>query len=203
MQRYKELQKSDGGSAPSLDVPYDVDPYITEIDTAMIDAEYLNSRFEKYLRTLHSGTATAEERASVVEELHRSFVSLSQDEQRFAEIFLYEVEQGAVSLERGKTFKDYIVDYQSKAQNASIHQVAEHLGLDEGLLREMVGLHLNSGNINEYKRFDRLVASVDFKKAKSFFEQAKGKEMIDFEVNLELDGYLRKFLVEGVDAISL
>lgn len=97
----------------------------------MIDANYLNSRFEKYLRTLHNGTATAEEHTSVFEELHRSFASLSQDEQRFAEIFLHEMEKGRVSLEQGKTFKDYIVDYQSKAQNDSIHEVAQHFGLDE------------------------------------------------------------------------
>ena len=95
----------------------------------MIDANYLNSRFEKYLRTLHNRTATAEERASVFEELHRSFSSRSQDEQRFAEIFLHEVEQGRVSLGQGKTVKDYIVEYQSKAQNDSIHEVAQHFGL--------------------------------------------------------------------------
>ena len=163
----------------------------------MIDANYLNSRFEKYLRTFHNGTATAEERASVFEELHRSFASLSQDEQRYAEIFLHEVEQGTASLEQGKTFKDYIVDYQSRAKNDSIHEVAQHFGLDESLLREMVNLHLTLGNINEYNRFDKLIASVDLEKAKRFFEQEKGTEMNNFEVNLELDEYLRKFLVEG------
>ena len=196
VQRYKELLSGGGGSSSSS-APYDIDPYITEIDTAMIDVEYLNSRFEKYLRILHSGTATTEERVSVFEELHRSFASLSQDEQRFAEIFLHEVEQGKASLEQGKNFKDYIVDYQSKAQNDSIHKLAGNLGLDESLLREMVGLHLNQGNINEYKRFDRLIDSVDLGKAKNFFEQEKGVELSPFDVNLELDEYLRKFLVEG------
>ena len=198
VQRYKELQKGGGGGNPSsVDVPYDVDPYITEIDTAIIDADYLNSRFEKYLRILHSGTATAEERASVFEELHRSFASLSQEEQRFAGIFLHEVEQGTVSLEQGKTLKDYIVDYQSKAQNDSIHEVAENLGLEENLLREMLDLHLNQGNINEYNRFTKLIESVDENKAKSFFEQEVGKELSRFKFNKLLDSYLRKFLVEG------
>ena len=197
VQRYKELLNGGGSDGPSSSsAPYDIDPYITEIDTAMIDANYLNSRFEKYLRTLHNGTATAEERASVFEELHRSFASLSQGEQRFAEIFLHEVEQGRVSLEQGKTFKDYIVDYQSKAQNDRIHEVAQHFGLDESLLREMDNLHLTLGNINEYNRFDKLIDSVDLEKAKSFFEQETGTEMSTFEVNLELDDYLRKFLVE-------
>ena len=61
----------------------------------------------------------------------------------------------------------------------------------------MVNLHLTQGNINEYNRFDKLIASVDLEKAKRFFEQEKGTEMNNFEVNLELDEYLRKFLVEG------
>ena len=61
----------------------------------------------------------------------------------------------------------------------------------------MVNLHLTQGNINEYNRFDKLIASVDLEKAKRFFEQEKGTEMSNFEVNLELDEYLRKFHVEG------
>lgn len=122
---------------------------------------------------------------------------LSQEEQRFAGIFLHEVEQGTVSLEQGKTLKDYIVDYQSKAQNDSIHEVAENLGLEENLLREMLDLHLNQGNINEYNRFTKLIESVDENKAKSFFEQEVGKELSRFKVNKLLDSYLRKFLVEG------
>ena len=150
----------------------------------MIDANYLNNRFEKYLRPLHSGTATAEERTSVFEELHRSFATLSQDE--------HEVEQGTASLEQGKTFKDYIVDYQSKAQNDSIHEVAQQFWLDESLLREMVDLHLTQGNINEYNWLDKLIDSVDLEKAKSFFEQETGTVISNFEVNLELDEYLRK-----------
>ena len=66
----------------------------------------------------------------------------------------------------------------------------------------MVDLHLtqgniNQGNINEYNRFGKLIASVDLEKAKRFFEQETGTEMSNFEVNLELDEYLRKYLVEG------
>ena len=74
--------------------------------------------------------------------------------------------------------------------------MAQYFGLDESLLREMVNLHLTLGNINEYNRFDKLIDSVDLEKAKSFFEQETGTEMSTFEVNLELDDYLRRFLVE-------
>ena len=38
---------SGAGTAP--DVPYDIDGYLTEINTGKIDADYMNSKFEKYL----------------------------------------------------------------------------------------------------------------------------------------------------------
>ena len=44
--RYKELSSTDSSSGSSDDVPYDLVSYITEIDTGVIDADYMNSRFE-------------------------------------------------------------------------------------------------------------------------------------------------------------
>ena len=44
--RYKELFTGTGG-APIRDVPYEIDTYLTEINTGVIDADYMNSRFKK------------------------------------------------------------------------------------------------------------------------------------------------------------
>ena len=46
--RYKELFSS-GGSSGGGDVPFEIDGYLTQIDTGIIDADYMNSRFEKFL----------------------------------------------------------------------------------------------------------------------------------------------------------
>ena len=144
-----------------MDIPYDIDPYITEIDTEVIDAEYLNSRFEKYLKVLNAVTATEEERNNVLEELHRSSASLSQEEQQFAAIFLHDVETGNVKLERGKSFKDYIVEYRTHAQNESIHQVAIDFGLDEEQLRMLMNTHITEENLNEFGRYDNIIKTAD------------------------------------------
>ncbi len=45
--RYKELVGKGGGGGG--DVPFDISGYLTEIDTGKIDADYMNSRFDKYL----------------------------------------------------------------------------------------------------------------------------------------------------------
>lgn len=49
--RYKELTGGSGGTGND-DVPYDLAGYITEIDTGLIDSDYMNSRFDKYIKLL-------------------------------------------------------------------------------------------------------------------------------------------------------
>jgi type I restriction enzyme R subunit len=53
--RYKELSSTGGGGGEGTmpDIPYDIDGYLTEIDTGRIDADYMNSRFDKYLKALN------------------------------------------------------------------------------------------------------------------------------------------------------
>lgn len=198
VQRYKELQNGGGGGGGTIeDVPYDIDPYITEIDTGIIDAEYLNSRFEKYLKVLNGGTASEAERQSVLAELHKSFASLTQEEQRFAGIFLHDVENGTVNLDEGKTFKDYIIEYQTKAQNDSIRKVSNDFGIDENLLREIMNAHVTQDNLNEYNRFENLLKTANKEKTTVFFESQKGKSLRPFEVSRMLDDYMRKYILEG------
>ncbi len=74
VQRYKELS-SDGSVLPggNEDVPYDLVGYITEIDTGRIDADYMNSRFEKYMKLLNLDGATKEAIEQAETELHKTF----------------------------------------------------------------------------------------------------------------------------------
>ena len=53
-QRYKELSaaSSDDPGSQDIDIPYDLVGYLTEIDTGVIDADYMNSRFDKYLKLI-------------------------------------------------------------------------------------------------------------------------------------------------------
>ncbi|MBQ9619947.1 MAG: type I restriction endonuclease subunit R, partial [Neisseriaceae bacterium] len=85
LQRYKELTGNSGGTKPSA-IPYDIKGYITEIDTGKIDNDYMNSRFQKYLKLLNN-KADAEQMQAVKEELHKTFATLNQEEQKYANIF--------------------------------------------------------------------------------------------------------------------
>ena len=192
LQRYKELMRGGGGSQDNPEPPFQIDTHITEIDTAKIDADYMNTKFIKFLRVLNGGTASDEEREAVRLELHNSFTSLSQQDQHFAEMFISDVLSGRVDIDEGKSFKDYIVEYRTKAQNDLLHKVAETFGLDETFLREMRSLGLNEANINEFSRFDNLKATVDMQKAAAFIGQTS-----PFKVRMELDKILRRYIIKG------
>lgn len=194
VQRYKELFAGGIGSGGAPEAPYELDGHITEIDTGLIDSDYMNANFEKWLKCLEQDD---EGLAAAYEELHRSFASLSQDDQRFAELFLHDVERGDVVLEDGMTLRDYITSYARKAKNAQVERVVEALGIDGELLATMAALDLTESNINEFGRFDDLKNSVDKARAKTFFEQKEGKTLSLFKVNSRAAALLKKFILEG------
>lgn len=195
--RYKELFGGGGGNGGGDEVPYDLVGYITEIDTGLIDADYMNSRFEKYMKLLNLDGATQEAIEQAETELHKTFATLSQEEQKYANIFLHDIQRGDVEVIEGKTLRDYITEYLSKAKNDQIHRLAVALGLDEAKLRNIMSLKLNSTNINEFGRYDDLKRTVDKAKAKAYFEKLEGVKIIPPKVNVKVDNLLREFILGG------
>ncbi len=196
LQRYKELGGNGGGGGGSgADIPYEIDSHITEIDTGKIDADYMNSRFEKYLRVLQSGDEQAKE--TTLAELHRSFSSLTQDEQKIAEIFLHDIQRGDIQIDPHRTFRDYLTDYQDKAKNHEIAALVAILGLDETKLVALMNTHVNEANLNEYGRFDDLKATINKQKAKAYFDAREGNTLPPFKVNIKAASLLQRFILEG------
>lgn len=198
-QRYKELsQPGDESSDHTEDnVSYDLVGYLMEIDTGVIDARYMNSRFEKYMKLLKQEGIAEEVVEQVLNELHKTFATLSQEEQRYADIFLHDVQRGDVDMEDGKTLRDYITEYMYKAKDDQIHRFAENFGVDEEKLRNMMGLSLTEANINEFGRLDDLKSTIDKSKAREYFVKAEGEPISLPKVNIKMDKLLRKFILSG------
>ena len=193
--RYKEL---DGGGGPGIgdDVPYDLDGYLTTIDTEKIDTDYMNKRFDKFLKLLNIDDTSAEELKKAEDDLHKSFASLTREEQKFANLLLHDIQSGDMTVDPGKTFRDYIVDYMTRSDNDRLRRMADALGLDESLLRAFKEQNITEANINEFGRFDELKKTVDKAKAKAYFEAASGQKMPIPKVNRRIDDLLRKFILK-------
>lgn len=198
--RYKELFGVDGGDGDgggADDVPFDLEGYLTEIDTDVIDADYMNTRFEKYLKLITLDGSSKEQIEQALDDLHRTFAALTQEEQKYAGIFLHDVQRGDIEVEGGKTLRDYITEYQYKAKDDQIHQLAVLFGLNEGKLRGIMELKVTEANINEFGRFDELKDSVDKAKAKAYFEKIEKDSIPLFKINMKTDQLLRKFIIDG------
>ena len=194
--RYKELFE------PTIiivddDPPYDIDTNLIEIDTGVIDNDYMNSRFKKYIGLISTGTASKEEVELTLNELHETFATLSQEEQKFAAIFLRDVQNGKVAVDAGKTLRDYINEYIQNAKNDQIQNIASVLGLDEDKLRKIMESRVTSDNINEFGRYDDLRKTVDKTKAKAYFEALEKTTIIPPRVNTKVDNLLRTFILNG------
>lgn len=194
LQRYKELGL--GGGSGGESIPFEIDSHITEIDTGKIDADYMNSRFEKYLKVLQGGDPKAKE--ATLAELHRSFTSLSQEDQKIAEIFLHDIQRGDVQIDHSRTFRDYLTDYKTAAKDNEIAAILSALGLDKAKLIALMNTHVTEANLNEYGRFDDLKATVDKQMAKAYFEGLEGTTLPMFRVNIKAAKLLSDFLLQGV-----
>lgn len=193
LQRYKELGAGGGGAGESI--PFDIDSHITEIDTGKIDADYMNSRFAKYLKELQSGDGASKE--ATLAELHRSFTSLSQEDQKFAEIFLHDIQRGDVKIDPDRTFRDYLTDYKTAAKDREVAAIVSALGVDAAKLIALISTHLTEANLNEYGRFDDLRGTVDQEKAKAYFDDLEGNPLPIFKVKIKAAKLLSDFLLRG------
>ncbi len=196
--RYKELFS--GGANGNDDAPYEIDGSLTEIDTGKIDSDYMNVRFDKFLRTIQQAGVDAAEKQQTLDDLHKSFAMLTQEEQKFANIFLHDVASGTAKLENGKTFRDYITEYQCNAKNDQIRLLVAYLGLDETKLRHLMTAKMSEASINQFGRFDDLKATIDTTKAMAFFEKLDKTKSKPFQIMIKADDLLRRFiLANGFD----
>ncbi|MEN6624178.1 MAG: HsdR family type I site-specific deoxyribonuclease [Smithella sp.] len=195
--RYKELFSGSSSVGGSDDVPFEIDGYLTEIDTGKIDSDYMNSRFEKFLKVLKQDDVDEAEMRKTLDDLHKSFAVLTQEEQKHANIFLHDVESGNARMESGKTFRDYIIEYQTKARNDQLRRILRFLGMDEKKLRNLMAANVTEASINEFGRFDDLKASVDKAKAREYFEKLENAKIPLFKVNIKVHNLLQKFILKG------
>lgn len=184
------------GKNSNDNVSYDIDSYVTEYDIEKIDAEYLNSKFEKYLRDLTQENISQEELDKSLSELNNAFAYLSIEQQKYANIFIHDIASKNVEIESGKAFIEYVTEYQCKVKNDLISKISEELGLDESLLRRMMGLNLNELNINEFGNFDALKKSVNVEKAREYFKKEENCYLPIPIVNVKVDKLLRNLIIK-------
>lgn len=195
-QRYKEVHKGreeeDGPVKPNLDFNY----HIVE-ESLKIDYNYMNQNFDKYVKALLDENSSEEDLKDLKTSLHKNFASLPKERQIIAEMIINDFENGDLKIKEGWDFNDYINDYSVSELDKKISELVDFTGIDESQLRSMMNLHLTEKNLNEFGRFDALVASADIDLITRNLSAMKGREARPFESKIYLDKVLREFLLDG------
>lgn len=198
LKRYRELV--DGGTGPGTephDFEYPVDTYITETGTGAIDAEYINSKFVRFIKRLYTDGPGSEATKDALQELHKTFASLSQKEQRTAILILHDIQRGDLRPEAGKTIQDYINEYQLKELYKQIIILSEATGVNISMLQQIITSGPTEENLDDYNRFSELRLTLDPQKTRAFITKVEGVEPKARMVNAKGAKLLKDFILDA------
>lgn len=196
LQRYKDASKETNVNG-NTEIPYDIDGSLIEIDDGKIDDDYINSKFTKYLKILKQDNCSQEEIESALNNLHKSFASLPQDKQKYANMLIHDIESGDLIIDDNKSFMDYVTQYELNAENDQIKKLSVAFGIDESKLRNLMKLSITAQNLNEYGRFDELLKTINIEQARESLQKIYNKEIAIWEANIKVADILRKFILQG------
>ena len=196
LQRYRELFDRDSAQREEDDFDYPIDTYITETGTGTIDAEYLNSKFDKFIKNLYTEGPRGELTRAALRELHKSFAMLSQSDQRTAIVIIHDIQSGDLHMEAGKTIQDYISEYQLRELYGQINILHEATGVDVSGLANILKNDTSEKNLNEYGRFDKLKLTLNLERARTFVSKVTGNDVPPRLVIPKIDALLRQFILQ-------
>lgn len=196
--RYRELFTKTTGGGGDDDV-YQLEAYITETGAGTIDAEYINSKFIKFVKNLYTSGPGSEHVKAAEAELHNAFASLNQRDQRTAQRILHDIESGDLRLSPGKTIYDYILDYQKRECDQQVYTLSEATGMNITKLKELISKDTNEQNINEQGRFDELIRTLDKVKAVDFLKKVTGQDVPKRFVITNMSSIVRRFILDPAD----
>ena len=159
----------------------------------MIDTAYMNSKFVKFLKVLDSDKE--EQIQEALNELHKTFGSLSQEEQKYANVFIHQVQSGDVKADPTKTLRDYIIEYMISDRTKRITDFSNSFGIPSQDLIDFMKLDITEANIDDFGRFSTLKEKVNREIAKGYIEKLEGEQISAFKLSMKIDSVLRTFVL--------
>ena len=174
LQRYRELFDTQTTGGEPHEFIYPVDTYITETGTGAIDAEYINSKFVRFIKRLYTDGPGSETTRQALQELHKTFASLPQKDQRTAIMILHDIQRGDLRLEAGKTIQDYINMYQLRELWKQVLTLSEATGVNASMLQQLIASGPTEENLDDFNRFAELRLTLDATKTREFITKVEG-----------------------------
>lgn len=132
-----------------------------------IDAAYLEAQFKIVTMKDIINVEKDVKKMTAIHEIETNLGILSEIQQRYARQILKDIKTGTLEVIEGKTFLQYIQEYQEKTIRSNIHAFANNFGIDED---EMFSLYVATRKCEvDVLRLDRLEATANKEKLKSYY----------------------------------
>lgn len=194
--RYRELEKKDGDAGEGA-APLDVsarDAAVVGRET--VDTQYFDEHFQNFVKTVHEDK-TKEEIDAALDSLHSAYPHLSSEDQKAVDHVVAGIRSGKVEIRDGWSWFDYVNHLREKKFREQVEMTAKCFGVDAAKLSSLVRQKPSEEDVNEYGRFDELLADLDRDQARRSLERLSGHEVKAREVVRVADSVLRRFVVEG------
>ena len=197
LQRYREMIGGDGHQGNDHEFDFPVDSYITETGTGAIDVEYINSKFVRFIKRLYAEGPGSEPTREALQELHKTFASLPQKDQRTAILILHDIQRGDLRPEAGKTIQDYINEYQLKELHKQIVILSEATGVNISMMENLMLANPTEENLDDFNRFAELRLTLDQAKTRTFITRVEGVEPKARMVSAKGAKLLKDFILDA------
>ena len=197
--RYKDLPSNGGGGGANPKAGYILDTDISTMEMDKIDAAYLEAQFKIVTMKDIVNVEKNAKKMDAIHEMKSNLGMLSEVQQRYARQILDDIKNESLEIVDGKTFLQYIQEYQEKTIRSNIHIFAENTGVDEA---EMLALYIASGSQTiDSLWLERVETTADAERLKTYYNMSSFKARI--KLHQDLKEYIEERKADAVEADAI
>lgn len=186
--RYQDLPSNRGGNGTSPKPGYVVGADLSTMEMEKIDAAYLEAQFKIVTMQDIINIEQNDQKMAAIREIESNLGMLSEIQQKYAQKIIDDIRNGKFELVEGKTFLQYIQEYQEKTIRANILTFADALGIHAD---DFFTLYMESGrNPVDELRLESIEKAADIEKVQVYYSASKFSARI--KLHQELKEYIEK-----------
>ena len=165
--RYGDLPSNRGGGGAVAKPGYVLDTNMSTMEMDKIDANYLETQFKIVTMKDIINIEKDSKKMTAIHEIESNLGVLSEVQQGYAHKILEEIKKGTLDIVEGKSFMQYIQEYQERNIRSNIHIFAENFGINED---ELLELYVATGNLEiDSLRLEKLEKTADVDRLKAYY----------------------------------
>ncbi len=194
--RYKEVIEYVERN-PIEDIPYDIDPSLITTSADKINHSYMESNFIKYVKEIQLYGSQAEKAQEMLNILRQSFSTLTQQDQKTANIIINDIQRGDLIIKENDTLTDLINQYRTTTIEREINKFCSKWLIPEDKFRDFYSQYTISEDINKYGNLDKLINCIDKTKVAEKLSNERNQKIPPYIASRELYKAITNFIKSG------